>query len=59
MFKFYDPTFVITFNNLFQFDCNQIKDIIEFMKRRIQLNLFLNEQIDQFFLKCQQFEFDF
>ena len=56
MFKFYNPTFLITFNNLFQFDCNQT---IEFMKRRIHLNLFLNEQIDQFFLKCQQFEFDF
>ena len=55
MFKYYKSSNLITLNNLFNMNCLQT---IEFMKQRIHFNLFLNEQIDKFFLYCRKFEFD-
>ena len=54
--KYYKSANLIQLNNIFDSDCRLT---IDYLKRRIHFNLFLNEQIDLFFAKCQQFEFDF
>ena len=54
--KYYISANLITLNNMFHTDCYLT---IDYMKRRIHFNLLLNEQIDQFFSKCQEFEFKF
>ena len=54
--KYYVSANLISLNNMFHSDCLLT---IDYLKRRIHFNLFLHEQIDQFFAKCQQFEFDF
>ena len=48
--KYYESSFLITLNSLYHSNCFQTIDLI---KRRIHFNLFLQEQVNQFFLKCQ------
>ena len=53
LFRYFKSTHLISLNNLFHVDCFQT---IEFMKRKIHFNLFLNEQVEQFFVKCRKLE---
>ena len=51
--KYYRSANLIQLNDMFHSDCHLT---IDFMRRRIHFNLFLFEQIDQFFEKCQKLE---
>ena len=54
--EYYYAANLITLNSLFHSDCLRT---INFMKRGIHFNLFLNEQVDNFFSRCENLEYDF
>ena len=54
--NYYRSANLIQLNNMFHSDCLLT---IDYLRRRIHFNLFLYEQIDHFFSKCQKYEFDF
>ena len=55
LIEYYLTTHLVTLNDLLShLDCLQTIDL---MKRRIHFNLLLQEQIDQFFVKCRKLEF--
>jgi len=54
--EYYYGANLITLNSLFHSDCLRT---VDFLKRRIHFNLFLKEQVDNFFSRCEKLEYDF
>ncbi len=54
--KYYKSANLITLANMFRSDCLRTLD---FMKQRVHFNLFLHQQIDNFFSQCRKFQFEF